>query len=526
MQAAHSTLFGSVSNYPVSVQDDTPSGIATTKAQQETSIASHEESCGEHPLSGSVCSVASCGNAFLPSFTPVKPSGSYRKVSEASIPFTLESSSTSSSLLDLPPPLGQYPPSGIRMWRFPSNSSSGISQENMLLHSSNSDIMDPNIMAVPQHQPKLRVQRHDMTHQRGMPWYCQSSVASLSTPMSVTDQNHGSSNSMTILHPRHRYSISPVDSYRLPMCRSMSQDYHKPPRKNHYSALHRRHTVTPADRREKGTQYSAVQAPKDYSKVSEVSKEVPQNQMCCAHLPTCQNYYKPHTHRGQLDYPVHPISPSAPHLRCPGHCPPTRHHDCYCERILRRGWDSGEESTAANEHEQFPQNNDHTGTVVNECEHLHHNSAPCNGTCQFDDIQSSDAESEFSVAIIGRNEEYNDNDHHLKQRNVSYLKKRNSVPVFRSQCLDISQDIHSAKSEQNHRQSLDVSTLKRGSACTSTSSGNASTSNRSLTSVNTLIGSASNSKSPVSSPPMIRNKGNHVGFHTRFFVGGGEGLEI
>lgn len=289
MQAGHDMLFGNDSNCPASAQDDTPStsGIAISKAQQETSRVSHEESCSEtcDPLSGSesVCSVASVGNAFLPTFTP--PSGSYRKVSDASITFTLESSSASSSLLEMPHPLGQHPPSGM-MWRFPSNSSSGISQENMLLHSSNSDVMDPNVMGLmPQYQPKSRVQNHSMLHQRGIPWYCHSSVASLSTPMSMTDQNHGSSNSTTMLHPRDPYRMSPVS--RLPMCRSMSQDYHKPPRKDHYNSVLRRcHTFTPADRQqEKGTHMhqGAVQAPKDYSRASEVSKGVPQNQMCCAH---------------------------------------------------------------------------------------------------------------------------------------------------------------------------------------------------------------------------------------------------
>ena len=88
LKAAHtdSMLFGSVSNCPASVKDDVPSGIAISKAQQETSVAVHEESCSsEIPLSGSACSIASFGNAFLPSFTP--PSGLYRhKVSDVSIP--------------------------------------------------------------------------------------------------------------------------------------------------------------------------------------------------------------------------------------------------------------------------------------------------------------------------------------------------------------------------------------------------------------------------------------------------------
>ena len=468
LKAAHTdnTLFGSVSNCPASVQDDLPSGIS--KAQQESSIAVHEESCSEIALSGSACSIASFGNAFLPSFTP--PSGLYRrKVSDASIPFTLESSSASSSLLEIPPPLGQHPPSGM-MWYFSSNSSSGVSQENMQLHSSNSDIMDPNVMALTQYQPRSRIQRHGL---RGMPHYNQSSVASLSTPMSAT---HGSSNSMNILHPKHTQSTM---SHRLPMCRSMSQDYHKPLRKSHYSALHRRHTFTPADRQEKGTQHGAIQVPKDCSRVSEVSKEVPQNQICQAGLPTCRSCCKPHTHYGQTDYPIHPISPSATHLRCP-------HYECCSEKVLQRGWYSGEE----NDHE------------------LHHSiSGPYNGVGQFDDAQTSDAESELSMPSFGMNEDCNHNENHLEQQSVSCLKKRNSVPVFRSQCLDNTVCKDPTKSEQNHRQSLDVSTLKRSSACTSTLSGNASTSNRSLISVNTLIGSASNSKSPVSSPPTIRSRG-------------------
>ena len=473
LKAAHTdnTLFGSASNCPASVQDDLPSGIS--KAQQESSIAVHEESCSEIALSGSACSIASFGNAFLPSFTP--PSGLYRrKVSDASIPFTLESSSASSSLLEMPPvPLGQHPPSG-KMWCFSSNSSSGVSQENMLLHLSNSDIMDPNVMTLTQYQPRSRIQCHGL---RGMPRYNQSSIASL--PMSAT---HGSSNSMNILHPKHPHStMSHVD--RIPMCRSMSQDYHKPLRKSHYSALHRRHTFTPADRQEKGTQHGA-----DCYRVSEVSKEVPQNQICQAGLPTCRSCCKPHTHCGSIDYPIHPISPSAAHLRCP-------HYECCSEKVLQRGWYSGEE----NDHE------------------LHHNiSGPCNGVGQFDDVQTSDAESELSVPSIGMNEDYNHNENHLEQQSVSCLKKRNSVPVFRSQCLDNTVCKDPTKSEQNHRQSLDVSTLKRGSACTSTLSGNASTSDRSLISVNTLIGSPSNSKSSVSSPPMIRSRGKS-NFSFRYF---------
>ena len=513
MQAAHGTMFESVPNCTIAVQDDTPSGIAITKAQQETSTASHEDSCSENPLDGSSCSLASYAtNVFLPSFTPLKPSGSYRRVSENSIPFTLESSSASSSLLEMPPPpVGQCPPPGL-MWRFSSNSSSdhGIGQENMLFHSSNSDIMEPNVLAASQYQPRSRA--HTMTHQRDIPWYCQSSEASLFTPMPVADQNFGSSNSMTILHQRHPYSRSSTG--RLPMCRSMSQDYHKPLHKNHYLTLHRRHTFTPADRQERGTQCRAVQAPMDNSRVPEVSKELPQNQMCCAHLSTYQNCCKPHTHCGHLDYSVHPVSPSDQRLRCPSHYQssvPTRHllSECCSQKMLKRGWDSGEESMAKSaEHERPPQKNDHT--AVNGCECLDHNSGPCScihKMCQFDDVQSSDAESESSVAVVSRNEEHNDNDCHLKRRNVSYAKKRYSVPVFQSQCLDIHKDVHSTESAQTHRQSLDVSALKRGSTCMSTSSGNASTSNRSLTSVSTLIGSATNIKSPVSSPPMIRNKG-------------------
>ena len=428
----------------------------------------------------------------------------------------------SSSLLEMPPPV--RPPSGL-MWHFPSNSSSGnVSQENMLLHSSHSDITDPNVMAAPQYH--LQPTAHDVTRQKSVPWYRQTSLASLSTPTPVADHNHGSSSSMTVFPPRYHYSMSPTVG--LPMCRSMSQDYHKPLPKNHYSVPHRRHTFTPADRQQKGTQRRVVQALQDNSRFSEVSEVLPQNQIYSAQLPTCQNSFDPDTHCGQLGHRIHPVSPSGPHMRFQGHCQPytpARHFSSErsSQGTLRKGWESekyGEESIATGNkyspqiliarHRQLTQINDQP--TVDECEYLRHHSKPCNciHTCQQGDIESSDAESESSVAIVSRNEDYSVDDRHLKQQNATCIKKRNSVPIFQSQCLDVRKDTHSTMSAHSQRQSLDVSALKRGSKCMSTSSastGNASTSNRSLTSMNTLTGSVTNCKSPVSSPPIIRNKG-------------------
>ena len=88
-------MFGSVPNCTVLVQkaDATLSSVATTEAQQESSAILHEDNSG-NPLDGSTCSVVSYGSGFLP---PLEPLKSYRRVSETSIPFTLESSSASSS---------------------------------------------------------------------------------------------------------------------------------------------------------------------------------------------------------------------------------------------------------------------------------------------------------------------------------------------------------------------------------------------------------------------------------------------
>ena len=193
------------------------SGVATLHHDQPPNNASHPSSY-------------STSESNLPQNSGFSKPEIHHKIYHSSVPFTAESSSASSSILEISPEA-----IANSAWQFSSNpSSSNVSQEN-ILNSSRSDIMESKINVVQQHRYQSRLSQPTPIrgpHNQPLNWY-QTSLTSLPPPeyeQWCPGIPEGTSISM------HQPSIQPV--VPIPMNRSRSQDYHRPTY-NLYGQRHR-----------------------------------------------------------------------------------------------------------------------------------------------------------------------------------------------------------------------------------------------------------------------------------------------
>ena len=196
-------------------------GVATPHHSQPPNKFSHP----------SLHSTSDCNLAHNPGLS----NETHHKITQASVPFTAESSSASNSMLEMSPH-----DQAKSEWQFSSNtSSSNVSQEN-ILDSSRSDIMEPKFYPVQHHQSRLSQPTLVRgLHNQPRKWY-QTSFASL-PPLEYEQQHYGIPEDAAMYPP----SLQPV--IRTPMNRSMSQDYHYQPRQAHNLGEQRlrRYTLAP-----------------------------------------------------------------------------------------------------------------------------------------------------------------------------------------------------------------------------------------------------------------------------------------
>ena len=384
-------------------------------------------------------------------------------VFETSITQCHENLSASSSLFEMAPHAGHYAPV-IPKWQFPSNPSSGnVSQENML-NSSHSDIMES---AVTEHSPMslqsaFLYQTGNLQGQRQ--WYHSSSLVSL-----PADQFPGTTDSnFTSMQPRI-LSTAPRRPIRG---RSMSQEYYHP---RSMVGRRRRNTlnVTPGS-----GYFTPFHGGPAYSPRASiwppvvVPRGLPQNQYYLPHTATHHYAHNQGPHHGQLGEVSGPLSlPTdystvVPVSYAPPHTLVGQMSSTSSNGKVKRGWPSGEyrgsnlsskPSTKLStlEHESLLQHEDQSPTEDHRPFH--------------DDSKHSSIRKHYP--------EFSDVEHKPQLGMICGVEEKNH-------------DHHLAESLSNER----------------------TTSNRSLASMNTLTSSLS--KSPVGSPPMIRNRGQSLSCHS------------
>ena len=449
-------------------------------------------------------------------YTPTRESNSIchhnrnRKVSENSIPITLEASSTSSSMCGLPHLRLQSSP---QMWLFQSGQSSGNVSEENPLHSSSSCV-DAEVSYHKANQTFC----NNVSHQKK--WYeLSSSVTSL-----PVDQHPGMfrGNSVSRVPPRNLPSDSGKQGGH-PMFRSVSQEYyHQSPSVHVLSNFNRRrrHSFVPASKARYAKQCSGgcpVCSPG--GGCSHRFSWIPQNGNHSPHLPSCYSCpdHEPHHAlpgeiSSQQSLPTDHYNMARPpqivaHCRCtcaPLETPIEHMSGTVSNEMMKNAW-SGATCKDPNIDKNFQSQK----------------GMPLTKTFETVDCEKRyNYENNYELPPAA---DYKQEPHHVITRSNdkphSAELEREKAPtqgtMYESQSLNRRKQVDNRQATSNSIQSLNHSSISRISKPTyrsrSSSTGNASAvtaSNRSLASVNTLTNSITKSP-PVEGPLVPRSNGEH-----------------